>query len=365
MRIDARSPLWAVSTNDSVDRVAVAALAAKAEDDVAHGLVAARRVSEDAARHYCLDNHEAFVGPLWTYDAGARATFVHGTLFSLELIVTGWGHETAAIIDQLQRRGALAALRHLRIVGSTNFDHVLASVCAAPLPELVSLRMGPTTRGAGRQTMPLQQVLDHLPKLQTLAVEMPPPAGPPRHAALTSLSITFEESSDFDAFSLEGLPQLHTLAMSARAPAPAGFFERVITRELTELNLAGSLVEQWQAATRSIPPSLLTIIEPPSGLKSAGLRGKRVMVEVTRPSPDADPLLTPIEQAAPRRFELDGRFWTIHRDVTTVHPRNGKIGGKGTARAQSLSNAYAASRMLRAKVAEWRAKGYVEVVPSA
>src|SRR4051794_14726985 len=66
-----------------------------------------------------------------------------------------------------------------------------------------------------------------------------------------------------------------------------------------------------------------------------------------------------------RRFEGKDRFWEIRVDDTTVQTRSGKIGTNGKANApKKLASRGRAEQDVEKRIAEQRAKGFVEVTPA-
>jgi hypothetical protein len=325
----------------------------------------------DARRHLFTHRH-AILGPLGDSDRFVVA-YDRGVVVDVGFCVDG-SDADVALIDGLAAAGVFRFVRRVRFVGTAQFDKVVRALLAASLPQLRTLQLGPLRQGAGRQLVPLQEVLAAFPSLTTLRLEAPPPPWMPcAHATLQHLTLSAMGTAEPIGFSTTSLPALQSFRFQCRTlcdpQSLATAARRADGSPLELLGLVGvGAFDAWAEASAAgwcVPPKKLHLAEVEKrDVTSTRLAADAVVVIDTLDEADVfeQSIYSPPQHRRRRRFEHDGQFFELWRDATTLGTRQGKIGKNGTTRAKNPggSEYFVIQEYLKA-VAAKRAAGFVEV----
>lgn len=254
-----------------------------------------------------FEHRDRLRGPFADWDRPLLWREPLGLCTELQLTVQLWGTLEAEALEAATP--LLGAVRRLRLMGSANYDAVLAWVLRAR-PPLQVLELGPLNPIAGTTSVPLQQVLDALPELRSLVYVASQRPSTLRHARLERVLV---HEGTLTRADVSGVPQLKRLVLLSDQPVVGAASDLVVSRK------------------------------PPGS------------------SAERDPLLTPALQTHVRRFELDGRFWTVVREGAVLLASSGKQGGKARQTTTRLRSPYEASQAYWEKLQAKRAQGWTEV----
>ncbi|MCB9674566.1 MAG: WGR domain-containing protein [Alphaproteobacteria bacterium] len=364
--------LWrrAIEAPDDAATLAVLGDHLQTEGDPRGQLVALQLAARSGARveaedRYRFEHRHALLGPLAASETPCRAVWEGGFIRELEVVVRGYGEELAEAIRDLRRRGGLRLLRRLRLVGTANYDRPMTELLRHEWPLLEVLHLGPMSLGAGRIDLPLDDVLGGFPRLRDLRIEFPGSFTGLVHPRLERLVMS-GHAHQFPSLRLGGLPSLQAIRLFSREDPDGPVLDDALEHPPTEVALHGGLIDAWLASKRVRPPAVLRLFRARVAHREAiearlPLWPDTRVVYAGEENANRDRLLTPSEQAQPRRFVRDGRFWQAHREADVLVFRYGKVGKPGTRRTNRYFDAYHASRELRDRIQAKRDDGYEEV----
>lgn len=317
-----------------------------------------RNGPDEPTRRHLWDHRQTLLPRLWDRVDPWTVRWQYGYLRELALVVDAWTTRTAETLDALAADDGLIALQRLRLCSSSRFDNAMDAVVRHRWPLLEELVMGPMIVGAGRMAAPLRPLLDALPALRSLRLELPDDLSDLRHPTLERL-VLHALPEQLPGLDLDGLPRLTHLTLYSRTPVTAGQLDGLRGRAFTSLTLHPHVAPGWFARPAEPPGTLFLYDRQQAHWNAAEARG--ISVRRSRePRADHDPLLTPRTDRAWRRFLKGGRFWDIRRTKDTVKFRFGKVGQKGTMRTKAHRSPYDASRDVRERIGKKRKEGYIE-----
>lgn len=319
---------------------------------------------DEAARAHLFAHRAQFLGPMADRVQQHTVEWRLGYMRRLDMVIEHHCRGAVALFHHLQQTHAGWMLEHVRLITSTLFNPALKALIALRPPRLRSIDVGPTSMGAGRVTMPIQDLLDAFPHLQSLRVQFPSDIQRLRHPTLRTLRVAGQPST-FERVDLSGLPQLDCLELHSRYDVMTP--DQLISLRQAPIRRVELHAETtpWLLAHGPAPAEIVLHGRAADALPEAQALGAKVRI-ASEVDPSMESVLTPESQTRARQFIKGDRFWRIRRDGAQLVLRYGKRGKRGRTMQRPYRTAYGASRDYVERHAKKLADGHTEVfVPEA